>query len=712
MHTAPLITMIVAGFVLAFIFGAAANRLRMPPLVGYLLAGVVVGPHTPGLVADIGEASQLADIGVVLLMFGVGLHFSLKDLISVQAVAVPGALIRIVLGTALGMGLAALMGWPLAGGVIFGLAVSVSSTVVLIKSLQDRHLVDSERGRIATGWVIVEDLAMVLALVLLPAVSGLTGASAVMPEDPFVSFAERMLGVDLGIAGVLAVTAIKIAAFVGFMLIVGKRLIPMLLHYTAHTGSRELFRLAVLAIALGVAAGASYLFGVSLALGAFFAGMILSESELSHRAAEESLPLRDAFSVLFFVSVGMLFDPSILWREPLPVLATLAIIIVARLIIAYFTLVVFRRAPANALSIAAKLAQIGEFSFILATLGLTLGVLPVEGQGYIVAGAIISILVNPLLIWAADRARPRLEARYGASTPETTVRTEPVLGENAAEVPEPILMEEEIVHPTALTAHTILVGFGRVGSVIAAGLERAGKPFVLIEDSERRIALARAEGYEVIAGNAASNKPLKLANVEGASTIIVAIPNAFEAGQVVVQARKVNTTAYVVVRAHSDEEEHYLLGLGANTAIMGEREIGMAMLDLVNPSTIARTAGIEAVAAAIVPGVDISTLPPEPPKPVLTGIDEEALAAAIGAPTRQTAAPDTPSPLPAAASEPAPAPLPAPAIARPASPQADELDVPTRARRPSTRPGTAFNPEVAPDDEGEGALAPAGAGRD
>jgi CPA2 family monovalent cation:H+ antiporter-2 len=721
MHAAPLISTIVAGFVLAFILGAVANRLRMPPLVGYLVAGIVVGPYSPGFVADAEVASQLSEIGVVLLMFGVGLHFSLKDLISVQAVAVPGALIRIALGTAMGVGLGVLLNWPLMGGIIFGLAVSVSSTVVLIKALQDRHLVDSERGRIATGWVIVEDIAMILALVLLPALAGLTGATAAVPEDPFVNMTERLLGLELGIPGVLAVTALKLAAFIGFMFVVGKRLIPMVLHYTAHTGSRELFRLAVLAIALGVAAGAAYLFGVSLALGAFFAGMILSESELSHRAAEESLPLRDAFSVLFFVSVGMLFDPTVLWRDPLPVLATLFIIIIGRLVIAYFSLVAFRRTPSTALSISAALAQIGEFSFILATLGLSLGVLPVEGQGYIVAGAIISIFLNPLLIWASDWARPRLEARFGSSSPETTVRAEPVLGIPDV-APEPILVEEEIVHPTALTAHTILIGYGRVGSVIAAGLRTAGKPFLVIEDAEGRINKARAAGYEVIVGNAAASKPLKLANVEGANTIIIAIPNAFEAGQAVEQARRANPNAHIIARAHSDEEENYLLGLGANTAIMGEREIGMAMLDLVNPATIARTAGIEAVANAIVPGVDLSTLPPEPLKPVLTGIDEAALAAAIGAPMDL---PSTPSAPPVPAATPAPAPVPAeapveedepapvPQMLKPKRPTPPpEPEVPTRARRPSTRPGAAFNPEVAPDDEGEGALEPAGSSRD
>jgi monovalent cation:H+ antiporter-2, CPA2 family len=361
-HDAPLISTIVAGLVLAFVFGAIANRLKLPPLVGYLVAGVAVGPYTPGPTADIDLATQLSEIGVVLLMFGVGLNFSLKDLISVQAVAVPGALIRIAAGIGMGIGLAYLLGWPqpLVGGLVFGLALAVSSTVVLIKGLHDRHLVDSDRGRIATGWVIVEDIAMILALVLIPALASLTGLTAAALEDPFVNLAERTFNVELGIAGVVAVTVVKLAAFVGFMFVVGRRLIPLLLHYTAHTGSRELFRLAVLAIALGVAAGAAYLFGVSLALGAFFAGMVLSESELSHRAAEESLPLRDAFSVLFFVAVGMLFDPSILWRDPVPVLATLFIILVAKTAITHFVLLAFRRPPAASASIAASLAQIGE----------------------------------------------------------------------------------------------------------------------------------------------------------------------------------------------------------------------------------------------------------------------------------------------------------------------------------------------------------------
>ncbi|MFY8032081.1 MAG: cation:proton antiporter, partial [Devosia sp.] len=297
-HDTPLISTIVAGLVLAFIFGTVANRLRMPPLVGYLLAGVMVGPFTPGFVADADLATELSEIGVILLMFGVGLHFSLKDLLSVRAIAVPGAVVQIGGATLLGLGLALTLGWSVGAGIIFGLALSVASTVVLLKALQDRRLVDSERGKVAVGWLIVEDMAMVLALVMIPAVAGLSGISDVQLDDPFVNFVQRISGIELGLPGVLAVTVIKLAAFVGFMLVVGRRVIPALLHYTAHTGSRELFRLAVLAMALGVAAGAAYLFGVSLALGAFFAGMILSESELSHRAAQETLPLRDAFSVL------------------------------------------------------------------------------------------------------------------------------------------------------------------------------------------------------------------------------------------------------------------------------------------------------------------------------------------------------------------------------------------------------------------------------
>ncbi|MDB5559735.1 MAG: sodium:proton antiporter, partial [Enterovirga sp.] len=362
MHHTPLITTIVAGLGLAFVFATIAQRMRLSPLIGYLVAGVAIGPFTPGYVADLNLAPQLAELGVILLMFGVGLHFSLADLLAVRAIAVPGAIGQIAIATLLGMALAWALGWSTGAGIVFGLALSVASTVVLLRALQERRIIETEKGRIAVGWLIVEDLAMVLALVLLPAVSGLLGGKT----DPGASHGglAGWIGSD-SVWVLLALTLAKVAAFVVLMLVVGRRVIPWILHYVAHTGSRELFRLAVLAIALGVALGSSELFGVSFALGAFFAGMVLAESELSHRAAQETLPLRDAFAVLFFVSVGMLFDPMILVRDPLPVLATVLIIVVGKSIAAYGIVRAFGHPNATALTISASLAQIGEFSFIL-----------------------------------------------------------------------------------------------------------------------------------------------------------------------------------------------------------------------------------------------------------------------------------------------------------------------------------------------------------
>jgi CPA2 family monovalent cation:H+ antiporter-2 len=380
-----LIATIVAALVLAFAFGTVAQRLRVPPLVGYLLAGVAVGPFTPGYVADQPLAAQLAEIGVILLMFGVGLHFSFKELLSVRNIAVPGAIVQIAVATLLGMALAWSLDWPLVSGLVFGLALSTASTVVLLRAVQERRLVQTQRGRIAVGWLIVEDLAMVLTLVLLPGIADALGSeTSVDTESGF------------GLFGVVALTFGKVAAFIALMLIVGRRVIPWLLHYVAYTGSRELFRLAVLAIALGVAFGAATLFDVSFALGAFFAGMILSESELSQQAAEESLPLRDAFAVIFFVSVGMLFDPMVVVENPLPLLGTLAIILVGKSLAALLIVRAFGYPMTTALTISASLAQIGEFSFILAGLGVALGLMPEDGRDLILAGAILSIVLNPL----------------------------------------------------------------------------------------------------------------------------------------------------------------------------------------------------------------------------------------------------------------------------------------------------------------------------
>src|SRR5262245_55552852 len=395
LHHTPLIATIVVGIVLAFVFGAIAHRLRLSPLVGYLLAGVAVGPYTPGFVADQSLAAELAEIGVILLMFGVGMHFSLRDLLSVRAIAIPGAMAQIAIATLLGVGLAWMLGWPLAAGIVFGLALSVASTVVLLRALQERHLVDTERGRIAVGWLIVEDLAMVLALVLLPALAGLL-------EEPAPGAGAATLSMaDVALA--LAITLGKVGAVVLLMLWVGRRVIPWLLHYVAHTGSRELFRLSVLAIGLGIAYGAAQIFDVSFALGAFFAGMVLSESELSHRAAEESLPLRDAFAVLFFVSVSILFAPLILINDPWPVLATLLIILLGKSLAALLIVLAFRHPLNTALVISASLAQIGEFSFILANLGVDLGMLPERGRDLILAGAILSILANPAFFAVINR---------------------------------------------------------------------------------------------------------------------------------------------------------------------------------------------------------------------------------------------------------------------------------------------------------------------
>ncbi|KAB0677536.1 cation:proton antiporter [Aureimonas leprariae] len=603
-HATPLISTIVGGLVLAFLLGALANRFRLPPLVGYLVAGVLVGPHTPSFVADQGLASELAEIGVILLMFGVGLHFSLKDLLSVRGVAVPGALAQIAIATLLGWGLGWLLGWPTGGSLVFGLALSVASTVVLLKAMQDRRLIDTERGKIAVGWLIVEDLAMVLALVLIPAAASIGGGEA-GSHDPLLAVVGRTLGIEIGLAGTVAITLLKVAVFVGLMLVIGRRAIPWVLHRIAHSGSRELFRLGVLAIALGVAFGAAQLFGVSLALGAFFAGMVLAESELSHQAARESLPLRDAFAVLFFVSVGMLFDPWIIVREPLPVLATVLIIVVGKSVAAFVIVLAFRKTIGTALTISASLAQIGEFSFILAELGVGLGLLPEAGRDLILGGAIISIILNPLVFWICERAKPRIEARIvraapHAATAEVDRPADPehpelaidrvrVVGaavevERAEDGPAetaPAPPDEGDAQPTRLAGHVVLVGYGRVGSIVAAGLRAAGRPFLVIEDADERVARLRQEGVEMVIGNGAAPDVLALANLGAATSIVIAIPNVFDAGQIVEQARAANPSIDIVARAHFDAEVEHLRQLGAGHVVMGERELAKGMVAIV-----------------------------------------------------------------------------------------------------------------------------------
>jgi len=554
-HHTPLIGTIVAGLALAFIFGTLAQRLRVSPLVGYLIAGIAIGPFTPGYVADQGLANELAEIGIILLMFGVGLHFSIKELWAVRNIAVPGAIVQIVVATLLGAGLAHVLGWPAGAGLVFGLALSVASTVVLLRALQERHLVTSERGQIAVGWLIVEDLVMVLALVLLPAISPLLGGQSADGTTP------RSL--DIGALLVtVAFTIGKVAAFVAVMMVVGRRVIPWILHYTAHTGSRELFRLAVLSISLGVAFLAAHLFGVSFALGAFFAGLILSESPLSQQAADESLPLRDAFAVLFFVSVGMLFNPQILVSAPLAVLATVFIIMIGKSLAAFAIVRAFGYSMGTAFTISASLAQIGEFSFILAALGMDLGLLPAAGRDLILAGAILSIILNPLFFWALDHLKPWIERKDGHHLP----------GEPGGDGEE----EEETVHVTALEGHTIVIGTGRVGKRIIEALAASATPLYVIDESDEEIKRLHARDIEGAAGGVADM--LYAANPVKAAAMIIAIPNNYEAAEAIERARAVNPALPIIARAQNDPEADYLKKYGATEVVITSDTLADAML--------------------------------------------------------------------------------------------------------------------------------------
>ncbi|CQH72061.1 putative cation:proton antiport protein [Yersinia enterocolitica] len=550
-HSTPLITTIVGGLVLAFLLGSLAHRLRISPLVGYLAAGVLAGPFTPGFVADTSLAPELAEIGVILLMFGVGLHFSLKDLLAVKAIAIPGAVAQIAVATLLGMGLSHLLGWDLMTGFVFGLCLSTASTVVLLRALEERQLIDSQRGQIAIGWLIVEDLAMVLTLVLLPAFAGVMGNETTSLSQLFTE---------------LAITIGKVIAFITLMIVVGRRLVPWILAKTASTGSRELFTLAVLVLALGIAYGAVGLFDVSFALGAFFAGMVLNESELSHRAAQDTLPLRDAFAVLFFVSVGMLFDPMILLREPLAVLASLAIIIFGKSAAAFILVRMFGHSKRTALTISVSLAQIGEFAFILAGLGISLGLMSEHGRNLVLAGAILSIMLNPLLFTLLDRYLAKNE------TMEDLILEEAV--------------EEEKQIPVDLCNHALLVGYGRVGSLLGAKLHAEGIPLVVIENSRPRVEALREQGINAVLGNAASADIMSLARLDCARWLLLTIPNGCEAGEIVASARIKRPDLEIIARAHYDDEVVYISDRGANQVVMGEREIANSMLNMLKIETL------------------------------------------------------------------------------------------------------------------------------
>ncbi|ATA24906.1 Kef family K(+) transporter [Brenneria goodwinii] len=555
MHAAtPLISTIAGGLVLAFLLGILANRLRISPLVGYLAAGVLVGPFTPGFVADTSLAPELAELGVILLMFGVGLHFSLKDLMAVKSIAIPGAIAQIAVATLLGIGLSSLLGWSLPNGLVFGLCLSTASTVVLLRALEERQLIDSQRGQIAIGWLIVEDLAMVLTLVLLPAFGDMISS-----EHADTSKLLRDLAWTIG----------KVIAFITLMIVVGRRLVPWVLAKSASTGSRELFTLAVLAMALGIAFGAVKLFDVSFALGAFFAGVVLNESELSQRAAHDTLPLRDAFAVLFFVSVGMLFDPMILINEPVGVLITLAIIIFGKSAAAFMLVRLFGHSKRTALTISASLAQIGEFAFILAGLGIALGLLSEEGRSLVLAGAILSIMINPVLFTLLERYLAKNE------TIEEQIVEEAI--------------EEEKQIPVDLCNHALLVGYGRVGSLIGARLHQEGIPVVVIENSRARVDALREQGIKAVLGNAAKPEIMEIARLDCARWLLLTIPNGYEAGEIVAAAREKRSDLEIIARAHYDDEVSYITEHGANQVVMGEREIANSMITLLKLEDVPAT---------------------------------------------------------------------------------------------------------------------------
>ena len=557
MHHTSLIVMLVGGICLAYVFGMLANRLRLSPLIGYLVAGIVVGPFTPGLVADSGIAQQLSEIGVILLMFGVGLHFSIGDLWSVRKIAIPGAIFQILIATVFGMLLSWALGWEWGSGVIFGICLSVASTVVLLRALEERRLLETQRGRIAIGWLIVEDLVTVLVLVMLPPLAGLLGGTT-----------EAGVSNDMGdVLKALLWTLGKVSMFIVLMLVVGARVIPWMLERTAAVGSRELFTLAVLAIALGVAFISTAIFDVSFALGAFLAGVMLNGSRLSHEAANDSMPMRDAFAVLFFVAVGMMFDPHVLIEQPLAIAAAFLIIIIGKSIGAWMIVRVFGYPNETALTIAVALAQIGEFSFILAGVGVSIGALSEEARNLILASAMLSMVANPMLFAALDRwiagREPQIRASAEAQMKVTADDSLP----DRALIPE--------------SNHIILVGYGRVGSRVARSLHEHGMPMVLIDTDRDHCIDARKLGIPCIFGNAVSADVVNDANITQARAMLIAISQALEAGPIIRQARELNPALAILARAHSDEEVAYLHQAGADATIMGESEIARSMCDSV-----------------------------------------------------------------------------------------------------------------------------------
>jgi len=554
-HNLTLITTIAAGFGLALIFGFIAERCKLPALVGYLFAGILIGPATPGFVADVAIASQLSEIGVMLLMFGVGLHFSINDLMSVKRIALPGAIVQMSIATLLGMALAHWWGWKFGEGLIFGLALSCASTVVLLKALESRGILDSMNGKIAIGWLVVEDLLTVLVLVLMPPLAAiLGGVTTEVTSTPLWQ--------------TIGFTLLQVTVFIVLMLVVGKRLLPWMLWHVAKTGSRELFTLAVISAAIGIAFGAAHLFSVSFALGAFFAGMVMRESEFSHRAAEESLPLRDAFAVLFFVSVGMLFEPAILVEQPLSVVAVVAVIVFGKSIAAMVITLAFRYPLNTALTVAASLAQIGEFSFILAGLGVTLGILPTQGMSLILAGALISIAMNPLLF---SMITPFKNWVLGFSelARHFEKRTDPF-----SELP----MSTERKY---LEGQVVLVGYGRVGKRIASALTESSIPYVVAEENREIVESLRKKGIPAVSGNAADAGVLIQAHIANASMLVIATPDTIDVRKMVQTAKLLQPGIEIVVRTHNEDESRFLREENIGKVFYGEEELANGMCEFI-----------------------------------------------------------------------------------------------------------------------------------
>ena len=549
-HESKLIAMVAIGFVLALGFGFLAAKVRLPPLIGYLLAGVAVGPFTPGFVADSALATELAEIGVILLMFGVGLHFSVDTLLRVRKIALPGAVVQIVVATAIGAAISKWWGWDLTAGLVFGLALSVASTVVLLRALEQRNELDTDQGRIAVGWLIVEDLAMVLALVFLPALGAATQGEAIAP---------------LALAKSLGFTTLKVALFVALMLVGGRKAVPWILNQVARTGSRELFTLAVLAIALGIAYGSAHLFDVSFALGAFFAGVVLAETDLSHQAAENSLPLQDAFAVLFFISVGMLFDPSVIIEQPLAVLSVLFVILVGKSLAAFSIVLAFGYTVRTALTISASLAQIGEFSFILASLGVGLNLMPPEARDLILAGALLSITLNPFAFGTVEPLTRWINERPGLL--KLLERTRKRV-ETRADV--------DSAH---MRNHAVIVGYGRVGSIVGHALAAQGLDFVVVEMNRRAVDHLRMQNVATVYGDATAQGVLDVARIETARLLVIASPDGFQARRILEIAREKNPKISVVVRTHSSSELAFLIRQGVDRAVMGELELALEMTD-------------------------------------------------------------------------------------------------------------------------------------